>query len=109
MVRPARLGCDVTITEYADTLSTALNADLPDGEPAWSVVRHPNLRGVLVVEQQSAPPRKVLVWWRTGSTGSEIQPGFVVRSWDRPELTGKRGARRLAGLMRDPAHWSTPA
>lgn len=46
----------MTINDYADALSDALNANLRPGEPAWSVVRHHRLPAVLLIEQQTDPP-----------------------------------------------------
>ena len=71
MVRPARLGCAVTAAEYADTLSDTLNADLPDGEPAWSVVKFPDLPNALLVEQLTDPPHLYSVTYYYGRWGAE--------------------------------------
>ena len=46
----------MTITDYADALSDALNANLRHGEPAWSVVKHHHQPTVLLIEQQTDPP-----------------------------------------------------
>lgn len=62
----------MTITDYADALSDALNANLRHGEPAWSVVRHPTLTSRLLVEQQTDPPHLFSVPFYQGCPGAAV-------------------------------------
>ena len=61
----------MTINDYADAISDALNADLRPGEPAWSVVRHRHLPTVLLIEQRIDPPHLFSVPFRRGCPSAQ--------------------------------------
>ena len=68
----------MTITDYADALSDALNANLRHGEPAWSVVRHPTLTSRLLVEQQTDPPHLFSVPFYQGCPDAQTVANMVL-------------------------------
>ena len=76
----------MTAARYAEILASEL--------PGWTITPHPDRRGVVLM--RSPTGAEGLVRPSVGEVGNELQPGFTVWSWKRPEYIGARGARRLA-------------